>query len=78
MLPRRKCKKLSATYLGEALATVHSTGERWWEAVIQRLRGELLLRQAVGKWESRATPTATAGFNTADLKAAKARLDELP
>jgi predicted ATPase len=53
--------------LGEALATVHSTGERWWEAEIQRLRGELLLRQAVGKWESRATPTETAMMPEADI-----------
>ena len=34
------------TALAEALATVHRTGERWWEAEIHRLKGELLLRRA--------------------------------
>jgi predicted ATPase len=29
--------------LAEALATVHTTGERWWEAELHRLKGELLL-----------------------------------
>ena len=29
--------------LAEALATVHKTGERWWEAELHRLKGELLL-----------------------------------
>ena len=29
--------------LDEALATVQETGERWWEAEIHRLKGELLL-----------------------------------
>jgi predicted ATPase len=33
--------------LTEALATVDSTGEHWWEAELYRLKGELLLRQAV-------------------------------
>jgi predicted ATPase len=33
--------------LTEALATVGNTGERWWEAELYRLTGELLLRQAV-------------------------------
>jgi len=46
--------------LDEALATIQITGERWWEAEIHRLRGELLLRQAVGKGGSRTAPTATA------------------
>jgi TOMM system kinase/cyclase fusion protein len=32
--------------LSRALATVHKTGERWWEAELHRLKGELLLRQA--------------------------------
>jgi len=31
--------------LAEALATVQRSGERWWEAELYRLRGELLLRQ---------------------------------
>jgi predicted ATPase len=32
--------------LVEALAIVESTGERWWEADLHRLKGELLLAQA--------------------------------
>jgi predicted ATPase len=46
--------------LGEALATVHNSGERWWEAELHRLQGELLLRQAAGKegWRTALTETA--------------------
>ena len=33
--------------LAEALAAVDQTGERWWEAELHRLKGELLLWQAV-------------------------------
>jgi predicted ATPase len=33
--------------LAEALALVDHTGERYWEAEVYRLKGELLLRQAV-------------------------------
>lgn len=29
--------------LEDALATVHKTGERWWEAEVHRVKGELLL-----------------------------------
>jgi predicted ATPase len=32
--------------LSEAQAAVDATGERWWQAEIYRVRGELLLRQA--------------------------------
>jgi tetratricopeptide (TPR) repeat protein len=32
------------TLVAEALAHVHTTGECWWEAELQRLKGELLLR----------------------------------
>jgi predicted ATPase len=32
--------------LAEALALVDKTGERWWEAELHRLKGELLLRRA--------------------------------
>jgi hypothetical protein len=32
--------------LAQALAVVDNTGERWWEAELYRLTGELLLRQA--------------------------------
>jgi predicted ATPase len=34
------------TMLHEALALVETTGERWWEAELYRLQGELLLAQA--------------------------------
>ena len=34
------------TALTEALEIVKSTGERWWEAEIHRIKGELLLRRA--------------------------------
>src|SRR5262249_48651136 len=34
------------TVLAEALAVVEKTGERYWEAEIHRLKGELLLSQA--------------------------------
>jgi predicted ATPase len=34
------------TVLAEALAVVDKTGERYWEAEMHRLKGELLLRQA--------------------------------
>jgi predicted ATPase len=34
--------------LVEALAAVHKSGERRWEAELYRLKGELLLRQPVG------------------------------
>jgi predicted ATPase len=33
--------------LAEALAVIDHTGERWWEAEVYRLQGELLLQQAV-------------------------------
>jgi len=33
--------------LAEALAGVDKTGERYWEAELYRLKGELLLRQAL-------------------------------
>jgi predicted negative regulator of RcsB-dependent stress response len=31
--------------LSEALALVEKTGERWWEAELWRMKGELLLQQ---------------------------------
>ena len=34
------------TVLAEALAVVDNTGERYWEAELYRLKGELLLRRA--------------------------------
>jgi predicted ATPase len=35
--------------LAEALKLVDDTGERWWEAELHRLKGDLLLRQALGE-----------------------------
>jgi predicted ATPase len=46
--------------LDEALMTVRDTGERWWEAELYRLKGELLHRHATGKEDSRMAPTASA------------------
>jgi DNA-binding NtrC family response regulator/predicted ATPase/class 3 adenylate cyclase len=43
--------------LAEAFAEVRKTGERWWEAELYRLKGELLLQQALGKETSRVGPT---------------------
>jgi TOMM system kinase/cyclase fusion protein len=43
------------TVLTEALATGHKTGERWWEAEIHRLQGELLLALSVEKHAEAAT-----------------------
>jgi len=109
----------------EALALVHTSGERWYEAELHRLHGELTLaqprvrcreleaeacfhtaleiarRQEARAWELRAALSLarlwqrqgkrqaasdllaplygwfTEGFDTADLRAAKALLDEL-
>jgi predicted ATPase len=36
--------------LTEALAVMDRTGERWWEAEVHRLKGELLLAQESTKW----------------------------
>jgi predicted ATPase len=53
-LPAIACQKAGQpeeglTLLAEALATAHTTGEGWWEAELDRLRGELLSQQAVGQ-----------------------------
>jgi predicted ATPase/class 3 adenylate cyclase len=109
--------------LGGALEAVERTGERWWEAEIHRLKGELVLAQSAGNpteaeagfrraidvalrqsakslelraatslarlWHDQGRRAAahgllapvygwfTEGFDTADLKDAKALLDEL-
>jgi predicted ATPase len=107
--------------LAEALALVEQTGERYWEAELHRLKGELLLmqgdeaeaeasfqkaidvarRQQAKSWELRATTSLcrlwqeqgridearhmlaeiygwfTEGFDTLDLREAKALLEEL-
>jgi predicted ATPase/class 3 adenylate cyclase len=110
-------------YLSEAMATVEQTGERYYEAELHRLKGELLLQQSVDNqveaetcfhqaisiaqrqqaksWELRAATSLaklwqrqgkcqeaydllapvygwfTEGFDTLDLKDAKALLEEL-
>jgi predicted ATPase len=109
------------TLLDEALQIVERTGERWFEAELNRLKGQLLLRQGHTEaaeelyrkalaialeqeaklWELRAATSLaglrrdqgrhveardllapvygwfTEGFDTPDLKEAKALLDEL-
>jgi predicted ATPase len=111
----------AAALLGEALESVERTGERWFEAELNRQKGEFLLRrghrdlaeqlfdkalsiarrQQAKSWELRAAtslarlrndrgPRAearaelgevydwfTEGFDTPDLKEARAALDEL-
>jgi predicted ATPase len=37
------------TTRAEALAIVKRTGERWWEAEVYRVQGELFLQQAAGR-----------------------------
>jgi class 3 adenylate cyclase/predicted ATPase len=53
--------------LTEAIDTSQSTGERWWEAEICRLKGELLLGQAAGK-EVAGIASDAAGTAVTDLK----------
>jgi predicted ATPase len=111
----------AATLFDNALQIVERTGERWFEAELNRLKGQLLLRQGDAEpaeelyckavciargqeaklWELRAAASLarlhgdqgrraeardllapiygwfTEGFDTADLKDAKALLDEL-
>src|SRR4029450_8451412 len=43
--------------VAEALSAVHTTGERWWEAELHRLQGELLLIQGTDRGDSPAGPT---------------------
>jgi predicted ATPase len=45
------------TALTEALTAAHQTGERWHEAELYRLKGELLLIQSTGRAGSGAVPT---------------------
>jgi predicted ATPase len=49
--------------LDEALAQVDKTGERFWEAELHRLQGELLLIQGIGKGSAHTTlePSIMAG-----------------
>jgi predicted ATPase len=54
--------------LAEALATAYNSGERWWEAELHRLKGELLLRKAAGKKSPRVAPTATAMVAEVDIE----------
>lgn len=48
--PNRTLANIEAT-LAEWLATMANSGRRWWEAELYRLRGELLLLQAVAQPE---------------------------
>ena len=43
------------TALAEALALVHTTGERWYEAELYRLQGELLLQHPISNASQAAT-----------------------
>jgi predicted ATPase len=43
--------------VAEALAVVHTTGERWWEWELHRLQGELLLIQGTDRGDSPAGRT---------------------
>jgi predicted ATPase len=54
--------------LAEALACVHTTGERCWEAELYRLKGELLLQSGVQSLEFRVL-TSDAGLQTRDIEA---------
>lgn len=42
---QKGCPEAGVDRLTEALADVHTRGERWWEAELHRLQGDLLLRQ---------------------------------
>jgi predicted ATPase len=55
------------TLLAEALAQVHNTGERWWEAEIHRLRGDLLLLSSVRDPKFEVLP-ADSGLQTVDAE----------
>ena len=113
----------ASRYIGEAMTAVETTKERWWEADIYRMAGEIALlsgepdaakaeayferalsvarQQQAKSWELRAAMSLarlwrhqrkpqqarellapvygwfTEGFDTRDLKEAKALLDEL-
>jgi predicted ATPase len=54
--------------LAEALACAHTTGERYWEAELHRLKGELLLPSGVQGLESVVLPP-DAGLQTRDSEA---------
>jgi class 3 adenylate cyclase/predicted ATPase len=58
--------------LGEALAVVHNTGGRFYEAALYRLKGELLLQQAVPD-----APQAEAGFQQAHAVARRQQAKSL-
>ena len=73
------------TVLDEALELIERYGERLFEANAYKLRGEFLLVQSAdneGAAAARKAPAPvhgrfTEGFDIADLKEAKALLDEL-
>jgi len=53
----------------EALAIAERTGERFYEAELYRLKGELLLMQAAGRGGSRTAPTGISVLSDADAGA---------
>jgi predicted ATPase len=55
--------------LAEALAMVHESGERRWEAELHRLKGELLLMQSSARDGSRTAPAVTTMTADADVGA---------
>jgi predicted ATPase len=57
------------TLLGEALAAVHKTGERFYEADLYRLKGELLLHAACGRSQSPSPPLCGRKLRCADAVA---------
>jgi predicted ATPase len=76
--------------LSETLAVMDNTGERWWEAELYRLKGELRAAMSLGRlWQRQGRRQEaqqllaeiygwfTEGFDTADVQEAKARLGEL-
>jgi len=81
------------TRINEALALVSETGEHWTDAFLQRIRGDILLKRErantarlwrdQGKVQQAREMLApvygwfTEGFDTRDLKDAKALLEEL-
>jgi predicted ATPase len=57
--------KEGLTMLAEALATMDSSGECWWEAELYRLKGELLLQSRVQSLESEVQKEAEECFRQA-------------
>jgi predicted ATPase len=47
------------TVVAEALAVADKTGERWWEAELYRLKGELTLQKEARGWRLEASPPSS-------------------